>query len=509
MQLKSLALILSSIFTTQGQAQMLEKLDFERSTEQVEVNYGDVTAIEQTNVNPISGSYSLKVSALSHFEIMRVFEINQTLSNPTQFKVSFDVQLPEIQNSKYQGNTSLYTSLMVEFDDGSQMQVYTSEGDNISQQPHSIHSFDVATTLPSGKHIKQVTAYWSTHLLDEMPVLFDNIEAQLTDNSEHDSTVIQHFLMDDTTTATIEQLQQRFSGNIVLSHEYGNSNAPSLQINADSEGRYRTKFELSNLFIVHSTPNYIATSLTLHNPSTEAVEVKLSGQAYFNRELTGQANTTSRYDRLTLAPNARKTVPLMLDFSDDYYTSGISSMQFEIEAERSILIDSARVHTAEIRSDGAFYQVFNNYDSGHIDFTTQYPEDVSISIESNSQFNSSPSLKLALSPWRQASYSYFFPWGETRFATQIHTQLDANITAATYGKPVQVCTDVYYRTGGKDTFCEVRTLGTGSYQINEMYPIDPTKPLHRFLIRVRSFSSSPATVNIDNFSLKYWQPAFN
>ncbi|KZN58823.1 hypothetical protein [Pseudoalteromonas luteoviolacea] len=87
----------------------------------------------------MSGSYSLKVSAQSHFEIMRVFEINQTLTSPTQFRVSFDVQLSEIQNSKYQGNTTLYTYLIVEFDDGSQVQVYTSKADNISQEPGSIH----------------------------------------------------------------------------------------------------------------------------------------------------------------------------------------------------------------------------------------------------------------------------------------------------------------------------------------------------------------------------------
>ncbi|KZN66873.1 hypothetical protein [Pseudoalteromonas luteoviolacea] len=507
MKIKSLALMLSSIFTIQGQAQVLEKLDFERSTEQVAINYGDVTAIEQTNVNPISGSYSLKVSAQSHFEIMRVFEINQTLTNPTQFRVSFDVQLPEIQNSKYQGNTTLYTSLIVEFDDASQMQVYTSEADNISQEPDSIHSFDVATTLPDGKHIKHVTAYWSTHLLDEMPVVFDNIEAQLTDNSEHSNTVIQHFLMDNTTTTTIEQLQRHFSGNIALAH--ANSNAPSLQINADNDGRYRTKFELSNLFIVHSTPNYVVTTLTLSNPSSETVEVKLAGQAYFTRELAGAANTISQYDRLTLAPNERKTIPLMLDFSDDYYTSNISSMNFEIEAERSIFIDSTRVHTAEVRSDGAFYQVFNDYESGNIDFTTRYPEEVTISLEDNNQLNNAKNLRLTLSPWRQASYSYFFPWSETRFATQIHTQLDVNITEATYGQPVQVCTDVYYKTGKKDSFCEVRTFGKGSYQVNEVYTLDPTQSLRRFLIRVRSFSNSPATVNIDNFSLKYWQPAFN
>ncbi|WP_155730423.1 hypothetical protein [Pseudoalteromonas luteoviolacea] len=61
---------------------------------------------------------------------------------------------------------------------------------------------------------------------------------------------------------------------------------------------------------------------------------------------------------------------------------------------------------------------------------------------------------------------------------------------------------MYYRTGKKDSFCEARTFGKSSYQVNEVYPLDPTQSLHRFLIRARSFSSSPTTANIDNFSLK-------
>jgi len=506
MKIKSLILILSSIFADQGHAQVIEKLDFEHSIDNVEVNDGDVTEVVQTNVDPISDSYSLKVSALSHFEIKRAFELNTTLANPTQFTVSFDVKLPNIQQSHYQGITPLYTALIVEFEDGSQVQVYTSEADKISQQPDSVHSFDVATTLPSQKHIKQVTAYWSMHLLDEMPVLFDNIEAQLTTNSERRDTVVQHFLMDDTAPTTIEQLQQYFSGNIILTNEHSDQNIPSLQIKADHQGRYRSKFELNNLPIVHTTPNYIVTQLQLHNPSDEPVDVQLTGQAYFMRELVGQANTSSRYNTLTLTANARETVPLMLDFSDDYDTSGISSMYFDIEATRSILIEAVNVYTAQTRSNGAFYQAYNNYESGLIDFTTHYPAEVSINLENNGQFNDSQGLTLALSPWRQASHSYFFPWSDSRFATQIQTQLDLNITEATFGKPVQVCTDVYYRTGTKDSFCEARTLGKGSYQVNKLYSLNPHKPLHRLLVRVRSFSSAPATVTIDNFSLKYWQP---
>ncbi|MDK1287339.1 hypothetical protein [Pseudoalteromonas umbrosa] len=506
MKIKPLVLALVSVCSSQSYAQSVAHLNFEQSLENIKVNYGDVTSIARTNISPISGEYSLQVNAQSHFEIERSFELNQTFLQSTPFKVSFDVQLPELASAQFAQNILFYSSFTIEFSDGSEMQVYDSDAHVVPPQAQSVHSFDAKTTLPKGKKIKQVSVQWSMHLLEEMPVIFDNISATLGENQGKASTVITHFpIQGDFESATQAQLNKYFIGAPSLIHHPIASSQNAVQINPDDNGRFRLRFEKNNLFIVHSTPDYLATYITVHNPGDESLAVNFSGRADFTKELSGTANTIANYNTLVLAANETRRVPLVLDFSDDYYTSAISSVHFEIESNDHIVIDDIDMYSASTKVDGAIYQVFNDYESGQIDFTTRYPDDVSIAINQDAPLYGDKSLAISLSPWRQASYSHFIPWGQEIFASQIHTQLDLNATQADYGKPIQVCTDVYYHGGERASFCEERTLGKGNFQINELYQLDQSKALYRLLVRVRSFSSSPATVNVDNFSLKYWR----
>ncbi|KZN50244.1 hypothetical protein [Pseudoalteromonas luteoviolacea] len=506
MKIKPLVLALVSICSCQSYAQSVAHLNFEQSLENIKVNYGDVTSITRTNISPISGEYSLQVNAQSHFEIERAFELNQTFVQSTPFKVSFDVQLPALAHAQFAQDILFYTSFTIEFSDGSEMQVYGSDAHVIPPQAQSIHSFDAKTTLPKDKKIKQVSVQWSMHLLEEMPVILDNISAILGENQGETSTVITHFpIQGDFESATQAQLNQHFSGAPSLIHHPTTSGQNAVQINADDNGRFKLKFEKNNLFIVHSTPEYLATYITVHNPGNESLAVNFSGRADYTKAFSGAANTIANYNTLELAANETKRVPLVLDFSDDYDTLAISSVYFEIESNDLIVIDDIDMYSASTKVDGAMHQVLNDYESGQIDFTTRYPDDVSIAINQDAPLYGNKSLALSLSPWRQASYSHFIPWGQAVFASQIHTQLDLNATQAEYGKPIQVCTDIYYHGGERTSFCEERILGNGSFQINELYQLDQSKALYRLLVRVRSFSSSPAEVNIDNFSLKYWR----
>ncbi|AOT09317.1 hypothetical protein [Pseudoalteromonas luteoviolacea] len=506
MKIKPLVLALVSLCSSQSYAQSIAQLNFEQSLENITVNYGDVTSIARTNINPISDQYSLQINALSHFEIERSFELNQAFTKSTPFEVSFDVKLPALADAQFAQDILFYTSFTIEFNDGSQMQIYGSDAHVVPPQAQSIHSFDTKTTLPKNKKIKHVSVQWSMHLLEEMPVIFDNISATIGENHGETSTMIAHFpIQGNFESATQAQLNTYFRDNPTLIHFPTESGQSGVQINADDNGRFKLKFEKNNLFIVHSTPEYLATYVTLHNPGNKSLAVNFSGRADYTKELSGTANTIANYNTLVLAANETKRVPLVLDFSDDYYTSAISSVYFEIESNDLLVIDDLDMYSASNKIDGAIYQVLNDYEAGRIDFTTRYPDDVSIAIDQNSPLYGDKSLTLSLSPWRQASYSHFFPWGEEVFANQIHTQLDLKATQADYGKPIQVCTDVYYHGGERASFCEERVLGKGSFQINEIYTLDQSKALYRLLIRVRSFSSSTATVSIDNFSLKYWR----
>ncbi|ESP95431.1 hypothetical protein [Pseudoalteromonas luteoviolacea] len=506
MKVKSLVLALAGLFANQAYAQPIAQLDFERSSEGIEINYGDITSIGQSNQYPISGNYSLQVNAQSHFEIQRTFAINQTFSQSTPFKVSYDIKLPELAHAQYAQNLYFYTSFLIEFDDGSQMVVYNSDGHIVPPQADSIHSFDFKTTLPKGKKITNVTAQWSTHLLEEMPVIFDNIEASLGENKGEASTAITHLTIDGSSDSAIQtELDRYFSGNPSVVNHHTDNGQYAIQVNADESGRHKLKFnKTSGLFMAHSTHNYLATYVTLHNPSNEPRTITFSGRTDFTKELSSAANTIANYNTLVLAPNERKLVPLMLDFSDDYYTALITSIAFDIEASGVILIENIDMYSAATEVEGAAYQVRNDYESGNVEFTTRYPDQVSISLNQDTPLYGEQSLEMAISPWRQASYSYFFPWSYDAYATQIHTMLDLNVTEAEYGEPLQICTDVYYRGGELESFCETRTLGKGSFQVDEIYPLDDNKQLYRFLVRVRSFSNTSATVNVDNFSLKYW-----
>lgn len=506
MTIKPSVIALACLVTNLTYAQPIAELNFEHSNENMTVNYGDITSITRTNITPITGNYSLQVNAHSYFEIERTFELSQTFTKPTPFEISFDVQLPKLTYSQISDNTFLHTSFTLEFDDGSIVQTYGSDAHIIPPQVQSIHSFDTRTTLPKNKLIKRISIQWRVHLLEEMPIVFDNIKASLGENHGEDSTVITHFpLQGHFESATQAELDKYFIGNPSIVTYPTVPEQHAVQINADSNGYFKLRFEKNNLFLAHSTPDYLSTIVSLHNPSSESRVVRFSGYADYTKVLSGTAHTITNYNTLVLAANETKYVPLMLDFSDDDDTYAISAVNFEIESNDVILLDNVQMYSASTTGDGAITHVSNNYESGQVDFSSRYPDDVSISIDQDTPIYGANSLKLVLSPWRQASYSHFFPWGQDIFANQIHAQLDLNATQADYGKPIQVCTDVYYHGGERDSFCEERVLGKGSFQINQLYTLDQTKALYRLIMRVKSFSSVPATVIIDNFSLKYWR----
>ncbi|MCO7189763.1 MULTISPECIES: hypothetical protein [unclassified Pseudoalteromonas] len=463
---------------------------------------GTLSQFETSALNPISGQQSLAMTSEGHYRVGTEMLLMRTFSQTSTLSVSFDLSTPftdEAQKTPYALAQCVFE---IEYADGNTYQSYVSRNDDIPTYKDSVYSHDCHMTVPEGKSVFKVTWFLESYAAPGETVYLDNLELKLFEGTHQQNAAVELFREGREFSAwTDEQISTYFSNAPILEQMNGTA---SLRLAQTSNGSYKTRFVLPEPEFSHTYPEYVIYQASITNPGSQPVSAQLYASASYQKQFRGGEHSAAFAPSYYIAPNSTALVPVIVDLGKDGLTTDITSTELRIESDGVVLLNSLRLHSGTSLSDGLVTIATSGFEADAGGFETSTPQDVTLVNQSQQVISGEQSLGFEMSPWRQAGFTHYFGWGNQYYADKVYTQLAVQLQEAEKDTPVRVCTDVYYMGGSKDSNCEERILGVGSFALHDVFPVDSTKALYRILVRVRAYGNVSIKGEMDNFVLGYW-----
>ncbi|ALU42874.1 hypothetical protein [Pseudoalteromonas rubra] len=463
---------------------------------------GALSQFEATSLLPISGAKSLAMTSEGHYRVGTEALIMRTLPQVSRLSASFDIAMPLSDSASRSPYTIAQCVFEIEYADGNVYESYVSRNDEVPTYQDSIYSHDCQVTLPAGKAIHKVTWFLDSYALPNETVYLDNLEITLEEGSHQSNAEVDLFSQgQDFSGLTEAQVDAFFSDAPTLTHANG---VASLRLNQTASGSYGTRFHLAAPDFSHTHPEYMIYQASITNSGSQPVNAQLYGSASYQKQFRDVDHSAAFAPSYYIAPNSTAVVPIVVDLGSDGLTTDITSTELRITADGAVSLNSLTLLLGTSLPDGLVTISTSGFETDTGGFTTRSPQDVSLINQALQVISGEQSLGFEMSPWRQAGFTHYFGWGAEFYADKVYTQLAVQLMEAQKDTPVRVCTDAYYRTGAHDSHCAERMLGVGSFQLNEVYPVDSSRPLSRMIVRVRSYGSVSIKGEMDNFVLGYW-----
>ncbi|AZZ99246.1 hypothetical protein [Pseudoalteromonas sp. R3] len=463
---------------------------------------GSLSQFEASSIKPISGAKSLAMTSEGHYRVGTEALIMRTLPEISHLNASFDIAMPLSDMHSRRPYTIVQCVFEIEYADGNVYESYVSRNDEVPTYQESVYSHDCQVTLPAGKAIHKVTWFLDSYALPNETVYLDNLDITLHEESHQSNAQVDLFWQGrDFSELTEAQVDTFFSDAPTLTHSH---EVTSLRLAQSSNGSYKTRFVLPEPEFSHTYPEYVIYQASITNPGSLPVSAQLYASASYQKQFRSGDHSAAFAPGFYIAPNSTALVPVIVDLGKDGLTTDITSTELRIESDGAVLLNSLTLHSGTSLSDGLVTIATSGFEADAGGFETSTPQDVTLVNQSQQVISGEQSLGFEMSPWRQASYTHYFGWGNPYYADKVYTQLAVQLQEAEKDTPVRVCTDVYYMGGSKDSYCEERILGVGSFALHDVFPVDSTKALYRILVRVRAFGNVSIKGEMDNFVLGYW-----